>query len=189
MLDILKGFNEDLMSVENPYEVPEVDQSQYAATIQDRIDEKLRDYQSLDEKAFKKLYYRSCNISAIAFLMVLGIVVMSGIFFLIPDVREELLLGVGFIGGLLLFQLVSAVGLILRTSWGRILGFVSCALMLTSIPIGTLIGIVGIFALAKGAELFGSNRVTHKELKAEFNLRKQQKKDAKRAAKLAKQNA
>ncbi|MGJ8671626.1 hypothetical protein [Rubritalea sp.] len=181
------------MSVDNPYEAPLVEQPVNASSIQARINEKLRDYKSLDEKAFKKLYYRSCNVSAIAALVLIAGLVIAGLLIFgwnePNDPDESMVYGVGLLSLMAVFQLVCFIGLATRATWGRTMGFISCSLMLLNIPLGTLIGIVGLVALSKAPELFGPTRVTHKELKAEFKLRKQQMKEAKRAAKLEKKSA
>ena len=46
--------------------------------------------------------------------------------------------------------------------------------MLVSIPFGTLIGIVGLFAFFKAKELFGPDRIHHRDLKIAFKALKQQ---------------
>ncbi len=73
---------------------------------------------------------------------------------------------------LAIFFLFAVFGLYQRTSWGKVLGIIACILMLISIPVGTIIGIAGLFAIFGSPKLFGKDRFTHKELKAEFKLRK-----------------
>jgi hypothetical protein len=126
-------------------------------------------FSDLDDKAFKKLYYRSCNISGITLLLSFGLIAIAAVIAL-PDADANLPKPV-FIG-LGLFYLASIIGLFKRTSWGRILGIIVCSLSLLSIPLGTIIGIMGLFAFIKAPNLFGSGRVLHKDLKAEFKLRK-----------------
>ena len=46
--------------------------------------------------------------------------------------------------------------------------------MLLSIRFGTLIGIVGLFAFFKAKELFGPDRIHHRDLKIAFKALKQQ---------------
>lgn len=173
------------MSVENPYQAP-VAQNETATPAPT--------YKQLHTVELNKLYHRSRNIGAIAALCTIGVIVM-GFVASMPLIEpnefqdSESQAVIAILGSIGLFQLIAAIGLFKRTSWGKILGFVVCAIMLVNIPIGTLIGIVGIIALSQGGDLFGANRITHKELKAEFILRKQQKKEAKRAAKLAKKAA
>ena len=60
-----------------------------------------------------------------------------------------------------------------RPEWGRTLGIMTCIPILIAFPIGTLLGALGIIAYSKSPELFGENRVTHKELsrlKKESNI-------------------
>jgi hypothetical protein len=118
----------------------------------------------------KKLYYRSCNIQCIAFLMALGIVVLAWIMLgggAFVRVQASPLLW-----GVLAFNLVTFIGLLLRTDWGRALGIIACVLMLINIPMGTIIGIVGLFAFLGAAQLFGEGRITHAQAKAAFKARK-----------------
>lgn len=61
------------------------------------------------------------------------------------------------------------------------MGIITCSLSVLNIPLGTIIGIAGLFAFIKAPELFGQNRVTHKSLKQEFKNRKQAAKAAKQA--------
>ena len=122
-----------------------------------------------DFKQLKKLYHRSSNVNVITFLLGLGlifIVILSAI----PDMGEDfprfLLIGIAA------FYAAAIVGLFKRTSWGRILGIIVCILSLVNIPIGTLIGAFGLFAFFGSPQLFGKDRLTHNELKAEFKLQK-----------------
>lgn len=172
------------MSIQNPYQKP---------SVQNRVLEKFRDYHELDDKALKKLYYRSANVSCIAALMLLGSVFSASIalgtwYYEEPvDFSQE----IGRIIFLVMavFQFSGFIGLGTRSPWGRILGFICCVLMLINIPIGTLVGIAGLVALSKAPELFGQGRVTHKELKAEFKERKRLKKEAKKLAKFERKQA
>jgi len=126
-------------------------------------------FKDLDFKQFKKLYYRSCNVNAITFLLVLGLAALVlAAWFVDPD--GDVPKGV-FIG-LAAFYASAAFGLFKRTSWGRVSGIIVCIISLISVPIGTAIGAFGLFAFFGAPQLFGPNRVTHASLKTEFKLRK-----------------
>lgn len=73
-----------------------------------------------------------------------------------------------FFLGLLVFYVFAIVGTLKRTSWGRVLGIICCCLMLINVPIGTIIGVIGLFAFIKAKELFGPERITHAEVKQAF---------------------
>lgn len=159
------------MNETNPYSAPQTD------VLANRIiTDKL---QGLDFKQLKKLYYRSCNVNVITFLAGLCLIVLP-IMALLPNAEFMALLPNAeykpfmkfVIVGLAVFYGVAAVGLFKRTAWGRILGIIVCVMALINIPFGTAIGAFGLFAFFKAPELFGSNRVTHRELKTEFNLQK-----------------
>ncbi|MBK1881640.1 hypothetical protein JIN85_04400 [Luteolibacter pohnpeiensis] len=156
------------MSDLNPYAAPQVvDDAAFSANP---------NFADLDDKALKKLYHRSSNVNFIAGLIMLAIVFLVAI---IPTLSNS--------GGyewwmtaifcvVLVLYVVTAVGLVKRTNWGRTLGIIVSALSLINIPIGTIIGIAGLAAFISSPNLFGAGRVTHRELKAEFKERKRMKK-------------
>jgi hypothetical protein len=127
-----------------------------------------------DDKSLNKLYYRSCNVSAIAGLMIIGVAILASLFLFTnvlkdtstPSTPAAVLIAI------LAFNLIASVGIILRTTWGRVLGIVACTIMLINIPMGTIIGIVGLFAFINAKSFFGIDRITHTELKKEFKFRK-----------------
>ncbi len=80
----------------------------------------------------------------------------------------------GIIAVSMILTIAAVYGSWTRKSWARGLGIVLCVLMLFNFPLGTIIGIFGIISLAKGARLFGPNRITHQQLKAEVAARKSQ---------------
>ena len=47
-----------------------------------------------------------------------------------------------------------------------------CSVMLINVPIGTLLGILGLVAFIRGERLFGPDRYVGRELKAELKRRK-----------------
>jgi len=159
------------MNEQNPYSPPEV--------IETLVPDGNPQFGELDDKAFNKLYYRSCNVSGIALLLSFGLIVLVGMI-AVPQV--ELALPKPVFMGLALFYLVAIIGIFMRTSWGRIMGIIVCIFSLINVPLGTLIGVVGLFAFIKAPNLFGPERVRHKDLKTEFKLRKMAKKAAKRKA-------
>jgi len=121
----------------------------------------------------RKLYNHSRSIGALVFLWCLGVAVMVAIF--IPNALESakqaggnsdrLAVLMTIVGGMVLLMLAGIVGCWRRDSWGRIIGFILCSLMLLNFWIGTLIGIFGLIALTKGKRLFGPDRLTHRQLK------------------------
>jgi hypothetical protein len=155
------------MNTQNPYSPPlATDSPAFGGNSQ---------FSDLDDKALNKLYYRSCNVSGIAILLLFGLV-----FLVIAIAMPETDLGLPkpVFMGLALFYLIAIIGMFMRTSWGRVMGIIVCILTLINIPLGTVIGIVGLFAFIKAPNLFGSGRVLHKDLKTEFKLRKKARKAA-----------
>ena len=148
----------------DPYNTPQSAVLQEGAEI---------DYQAIEFSRLKKLYYRSVNLNVIAFLWLLGL----GITLIMVAYS---LLGSVAIGGpeIIIMAIltvpfgIAAFGLYKRENWGRILGIIGCFFTLLSIPIGTIIGICGLFALFGSPELFGSSKLKHKELKLAFKAAK-----------------
>jgi len=77
--------------------------------------------------------------------------------------------------GLLMFFGFVAYGSWIRPSWGRILGVLFCILSLFAIPIGTIVGVLGLIAYGRGSSLFGENRYESKILEDELKYRKKYK--------------
>ncbi len=146
----------------------------YAPPQSDTIPREPLLFKEMPFKQLRKLYYRSSNISAIAGLQILGSVVVLAMLVWWGGPRLGLELN-WWIALLLVFNIVSAVGIILRTVWGRVLGIIACSLMLLNFFIGTIIGIIGIIAFATSPKLFGEDRIKHGDLKREFNHRKRNK--------------
>lgn len=131
----------------------------------------------LDFKGLQKLYYRSCNVTGIAVLLILGLLALSALLMIPfdePAFPHVLLIA------MVAFYAITIVGLLMRTEWGRIMGIIVCVISLLSIPIGTIIGLFGLFAFFGAPELFGNDRIPHKDLKAEFKRRKAERKVARR---------
>lgn len=137
----------------NPYASPE---SNVVAAPQ------RQDFPELTTKELRKFWNHSSSIRALVFLFFFcGVAMMAG----------GLFYGVYFalVASLVLF--VAGTGLMRRTEWGRILGFVLCGLALILFPLGTIIGILSLMALSCG-KLFGPERFVHRELDAELKYRK-----------------
>lgn len=149
------------MNETNPYSSPQTDVS-----VNHAISGKFKE---LDFKQLKKLYHRSCNVNVITFLIGLGLITLA-VITILPDTEYESFMRFIFIG-LMVFYAAAVIGLYKRTSWGRILGIIACILSLINVPLGTLIGVFGLFAFFGAPELFGANRI-NKEVKTEFKLQK-----------------
>lgn len=134
---------------------------------------------ALSTKELKKLFNHSHTIRALIFLWCLGVALMAiaAPFLLIAgagggrEAGEALFYGIiCLVGGA--FQAAGIYGCWHRLPWGRTVGMVICVLNLPSIPIGTIIGILGLLAFSGGKRLFGPDRLTHEQLKAEVAYRK-----------------
>ena len=150
------------MNETNPYSTPQTDVSTHV-----EVSDHLRD---LDFKRLKKMYHRSSNVNVITFLLGLGMIFIT-FAALAPDSTNSIEMRI-FLFGLASLYAIAVVGLFKRTAWGRILGIMISILTLFGFPLGTLIGACGLFAFFGAPQLFGKNRVTHREVKAEFYLQK-----------------
>jgi len=150
-------------SSDNPYAVPKSDPSA------DGIDNSgyLGD---IEYKRLKKRYNNSRSIRTAVYLLVICSVI------LLISLLGLHLVSVLAIPLLILF-ISTAVGLSLRTNWGRILGYISCVIFLFLVPIGTIISIFVLIALTTSSELFGKNKVTHKEAQRAFFIQRMRKKN------------
>ena len=135
---------------------------------------------AMDFKALQKLYYRSHNVSSIAGIFVIfALLGFFGIYFASEDGRltTEALAVATCTMSLLI---ATIVGLILRSSWGRILGIILCFLLVASLflrinLIALFVGLAGLFAFFAAPQLFGDDRITHKEIKEVWKDRKKRK--------------
>ena len=132
----------------------------------------------IDFKRLKRLYNASHTIRALGFLYGLGVfgIVAGAILALGPYSAS------GFGRGLAALMIVSgvlslfgAVSSFTRPRWGRWVGIVLCIVSLLSIPIGTIIGILGLVAYAQGGRLFGADRLKHKDVVDVYKQRKRTK--------------
>lgn len=136
----------------------------------------------LSTKEVKKLFNHSRSVGALVFLWSLGVVVTAAI--LIPNflagVKQAggqtgdgmVTVFLGIFGAVMVLQVAGVYGCWVRASWARTVGIILCVLMLLNFPLGTLIGIFGLIALISGGRLFGPERLTHQQLKAEVAYRK-----------------
>jgi hypothetical protein len=117
------------------------------------------------------LYGWSRNIIAITGLLMVGTAVLVILMFVAKKETLARLYGrpeMPFLLLLVALQTTAVVGLIRRTNWGRIMGIVVCCAALINIPLGTVIGIVGLYSFVKGKQLFGPHRLQHADLRREY---------------------
>ncbi len=118
-------------------------------------------------KEVQRLYYRSTNVNAIAGLLTFAVIMLAIALVSSQQLPEEFI-DRGLVLGMLIFYAFAAVGLIRRTSWGRILGIISCVISLPAVPLGTIVGVLGLVAFFRAKILFGTGRVTHREVKLAY---------------------
>lgn len=153
------------MSQDNPFVTPQVDEATIPVSLGN-----LAEY---SDAQIKKLYHRSCNVMGVAVLLILGALLLSGLLIAARNSGEMLNISLPFIIGIIIFNLLAALGAILRHTWGRVVGIIACILLLLNLKlIPIIIGIMGLFAFIGAKELFGPNRVTHAEVKAAFKATK-----------------
>lgn len=151
----------------NPYEAPKTEEIVNFSENDGSL------LETMDFKKLEKMYYRSHNVSVIAALLILGVFGLTGLIFSAPLSNMNYVI---FIIVTVLFT-VSVPGIIIRSNWGKILGIISCFVMIINISLfSIIIGIMGLFAFFGAPELFGPDRITHKELKEVYKRRKKERK-------------
>jgi len=129
-------------------------------------------FPELSTKELKKLRNDSSSIRALSVLWILGAVILlvaAGV----ADADEVGIPPVVFaILGVL--QLATAIACWTWSTAGRWMGLLVCLLMVPGVPIGTLIGLLGLVAFARSGSLFGSQRISVLDVKAEFWRRRRE---------------
>lgn len=77
-----------------------------------------------------------------------------------------------FFGILGLVYLASMIGTLFKTAWGRYMGMTVCVFMLLGIPIGTVLGIMGLFGYDGAKKLFGKDALSIKAVKSAYKVKK-----------------
>ena len=134
-----------------------------------------KDFTDIPFKQLKKLRNDSNSIRALMVLLFLPgcLGVIGGLVELVTPHRDPQVAG-----GLAVFVFmgVTAIGLMKRSQWGRVMAIISSILMLVLFPIGTIVGVLALGAL-NSKQLFGPARFDHRLLEAEFGYRKKHKID------------
>lgn len=171
------------MSMNDAFAPPEVDDMAAAKPVGQLGD--------MPWPALKKLYYRSCNISGVAGLIIFSMVVV--IIMLVSLSQRGPLASIElhplFIAVMIL-NVVTVIGLIQRSSWGRVVGIITCSLMILAFALSLangrpnilqlLVGLMGVSACANGKFLFGPQRMLHRDIKAAFKQAKRDRRAARR---------
>lgn len=161
------------MTSPNPYSAPQV--ADVAKTAEP--DDVLADLPFSD---LKKLFNQSNTISAIAGLCIFfGILCLAVAFGFRESDALPILAAFG------LFYLVTAVGLILRSGWGRILGILTGILLIVGCAVSIIggtfnilmllfgaMGVSGLIACLRADRCFGPHRITHKAIKNAYRIAK-----------------
>ena len=71
-----------------------------------------------------------------------------------------------------LYSGFTAYSVLSKTIWGRIIGIISCWMMLIIFPIGTMVGILGLRGLSGAKQLYGKNGLDYKEIKIAYEQQK-----------------
>lgn len=154
------------MTTENPYDTP-------SASLNSGVSFSGK-FEEYDDSELNRLYRKSRDIGSIGALCIFSSFVVFALFLNITPYGMSAMYYV--LIAIAVLQLVVAFGLFTRPGWGRAAGLLVCAISLINIPVGTIFGIVGILAMYPNKNLFGENRISHGELKAEYKARKAAKK-------------
>jgi len=144
----------------NPYQAPKAD-------VIDSQSERVS-FKDMSTKDLKKLENHSNNIRSLGSLWLLGVLFATFIS-IISD--SDFTSRVIYFSFSLLF-VIPIYSCWVRPSWGRTVGIIFSSLSLLGIPIGTIIGAIGLHSFMQGKQLFGSDRYLHSEIMKEFKHRK-----------------
>ncbi|GAA5497302.1 hypothetical protein Rhal01_03495 [Rubritalea halochordaticola] len=156
------------MQTQNPYSPPSS-----AATQEESYGNPL--FARFSKEAVEKLYFRSCNVTAVAsFTSFISIILLTNATLALASSTRVVgfdfyIILFGFLGG---FGAISAYHMIRRSRSGRNMGIGWSFFALILFPVGTIIGIAGLFGFIQAPILFGEKRITHKELKKEYKFRR-----------------
>ena len=142
----------------DPYRTPESDVSGESAT-QENVDNSL--LSDMNDEEIKKINKFSSDINLLGGTSVLIALVMAS---LIYDGFEQMSeIPLWPIVGFLLFS-ANAYACFARPAWGRAVGIISSLILMPGIPIGTILGYIGIKATTDGTMLYGKERIRSTEL-------------------------
>lgn len=152
------------MSDSNPYSSPkaeatEIDIDEY------RVAE-------MEFKQLKKTYNKSIYISLLALVLLLGLLsaAILPIYVFEEAIEKTPLLTIIALIALAGFYILTVICLFRRSNLGRTLGIIASYISLLGFPIGTIIGIASLLALYRSSELFGEDRIKHKDLEKAFKI-------------------
>jgi len=143
---------------ENPYKAPESDVGNVRSN--DNIEIKSRLYEMSDDE-IKKLNKFSSDINLLGTASVLMVIGATSLIYQGIAIDNEM--PIWAIVGFIIFC-VNAYACFMRPSWGRAVGIISSLVLLPGIPIGTVVGYIGINATTDGALLYGEERILGSEL-------------------------
>jgi hypothetical protein len=133
-------------------------------------------FPDIETKKLKQLYNASRSIKALCAIWILGLVFQIVILLyasfaqgLTPEKRIHAFM---FFVPIIVLNLATIIGCFQWASWGRILGAITCILILFGFPLGTILGILGLIAFIRSPELFGRNRLDPDQLIVEYKMRK-----------------
>ena len=135
-------------------------------------------FPEIETQRLRQLYSASRWIQGIWGLTILAVVVDVGALVFLANggdgygSGEARAIAMGLLGLGLAVHLGFLIGWARRAKWARPNGIVLCVLALFVPPFGTVIGIFGLVAFARSAELFGSERRETWEVAAEYRARK-----------------
>lgn len=134
-------------------------------------------FPSIETPRLKQLYNAHRSIQTLCVLWILGLIflfIMLMVSLFSPESTMEARLGwSAILIPLIGFYLATVIGCYQRKKWARICGIIACVFALPGFPIGSLLGIIGLFAFGRSPELFGLDRLDPDELIVEYKKRKQ----------------
>lgn len=104
-------------------------------------------------------------------LSVFWVLAIVAAVFLVPPAlaKPESSIAVLLTVSVMLILLIAAiVGTMRKTSWGRVVGIIAAIVTMLAFPIGTIIGLLGLWGYADAKPIFGPSGLAYSAVKAEI---------------------
>ncbi len=153
---------------DNPYQAPQSDTRLEVA----------ENFKELSYKQLKSLRNHSHSIRALNVVWFIGgLFAIYSVFmtFAGSQVNMSNITAWQLYGVIFSILLITSITLTWRPNYSRWIGIILCVLSLFLIPLGTLLGGLGLIAFINGAALFGEHKLKHAELESEYRHRKKHK--------------
>ena len=124
----------------------------------------------------EELYKRSSTMLTAAYLLIIPFIIIVPVYSFGSSFKDfkELFVTIPFIiiHFYIILFFIASIGIFYKRNWGRIMGIIAFCFMLLGFPVGTILGFSFLKPMIKSKDLFGPNRILHKDIKREYLARK-----------------